>query len=71
MIAIPSIKYGFLLSVGNRSSLMKRRLSMVSFPSGMTVEWLKVNGPPRLSILFGTNDHSVTPSYWLTNGDRF
>ena len=43
--------------------LMEWRLGVVCFPSRMCVEWLKVDGPSRFAVIFGTyHRHQVTGS---------
>ena len=70
VVAILSIKYCFLFSMRNWFNLMKGRLDMMGFLACMTIKWLEVNCPPRLSIFLGTNNHSMIPSDWFTNGDK-
>ena len=67
VVSIPCVKDGFFLSLRDRSSLMKRRLGVVCFLGGMGVEGLKVNCPSWCTILFGADDHSMTPCNWFSN----
>ena len=71
MVSIPCVKDGFLLSLRDRPCLVERGLGMVCFSGGMMVEGLEVNRPSGRAILFGTDDHAMTPCDWFSDWYMF
>ena len=67
VVTVPCIKDSFLLPLRDRSCLVERRLGVMCFSGGMGVERLEVYCPSGRAILFGADDHLVTPCDWLSD----
>ena len=68
VVSIPAVKDCLVCVAGQEACLVERALCVVGFTCGMPVECLKIHRAAVLTILFGTDDHAVTPcdrlSYW-------
>ena len=71
MVAVPGVEDGFFRVAWDGSGLVEWGLSVVCLPCGVLAKLLEVNGSPERPILFGTNDHAMTPSVWGAHGDLF
>ena len=70
MVAIPTIKYGFLFVAWYRPGLVERTFGVVCLSCGVQIQCLEINGTSGLPILLGTYDHPVTPGDGLTYWNR-